>query len=146
MPNSQQIQAALADNKTLKYLRSLSICAGLACFAIGSIYAFADENLVRRPLPPGQTSIVVWIEELGPIWPFLFFFSGLTLIISAIVHRGVILSHGCGFFVWAFYGGAILFGAIRSVPPAPILMGTVSCFIAAAMWIIAKIWASEGVK
>lgn len=145
MPNSH-LQVELAENKTLKLLSVLSITLGLACFAIGAIYAFADESLVRRTLPVGQTTIVAGIEELGPVWPFLFFGAGLTLIISAVTRRLVIISHGCGFFVWGFYGGAILIGSIMSKPPAPILFGTISIFIAAVMWIAAKIWASEGVK
>lgn len=143
---NSKIQEALAENKTLKYIRNLSITFGVAAFAIGSIYAFASDELVRRALPPEQTTIVAAIEELGPVWPFLFFFSGLTLIISAVLKRGVIISHAAGFFVWAFYGGAILLGSIMSRPPAPILMGTAAVFIAVALWWTAKIWASEGVK
>lgn len=102
---------------------------GLMQVAIGLLY-LGPSQLVRRPLPPDQISFVVYIEQAGPYWVVGFVLSGLVLVAAAVRGKGFVVGYAAGVFVWLFYGGAILLGALVSEPPTPVLTGTFACFLA----------------
>lgn len=102
---------------------------GMMQIAVGFLY-LGPSQWVRRPLPPEQVSLVVYIEQAGPWWVLLFALSGLALLVSAFRARGFVLAHATGVFVWLFYGLAIMLGAIFSEPPTPVLAGTIAVFTA----------------
>lgn len=92
---------------------------GLMQVAIGLLY-LGPSQLVRRPLPPDQISVVVYIEQAGPYWVVGFVLSGLMLVAAAVRGKGFVVGHAAGVFVWLFYGGAILLGAlVSSLLPCP---------------------------
>ncbi|WP_371113058.1 hypothetical protein [Rhodococcus sp. JVH1] len=97
--------------------------------AVGLLY-LGPSQLVRRPLPPDQLSLVVYIENAGPYWVIGFVLTGLALIFATIKRRHFVNAHAAGVFMWAFYGLAILLGAIFSVPPTPVLSGAIAIFMA----------------
>ncbi|MFE5699988.1 hypothetical protein [Rhodococcus koreensis] len=103
-------------------------CGGMQ-IAVGLLY-LGPSQLVRRPLPPDQLSLVVYIENAGPYWVFGFVVTGIVLLVSSWRKRGFVVGHAAGVFVWAFYGLAILLGALFSVPPTPVLSGAIAIFLA----------------
>ena len=133
-------------NKTLKALRDLSFGLSMFAFVNGCMYAFAPEHLIRRPLPDGQSSVVQFVESIGPVWPFLFFSIAVLVALASIYRRGVLLAHCLAVFAWAFYGGCIVAGAILSQPPTPIVTGVMALSGASFHWFVAKVWAAEGIK
>lgn len=143
---ASEIEVEEIVDKTLKALRNLSI--GLAVFALvtGCLYAFAPEYLVRRPMPDGQSSVVQFVESIGPVWPFLFWCIAVLVALAAIYRRGVLLAHCIAVFAWAFYGGCIVAGAILSQPPTPIVTGVMALSGASLHWLVAKVWAAEGIR
>ncbi|AON97480.1 hypothetical protein SEA_CHEWYVIII_58 [Rhodococcus phage ChewyVIII] len=143
---ASEIEVEEIVDKTLKALRNLSI--GLAVFALvtGCLYSFAPEYLVRRPLPDGQSSVVQFVESIGPVWPFLFWSIAILVALAAIYRRGVLLAHCIAVFAWAFYGGCIVAGAILSQPPTPIVTGVMALSGASLHWLVAKVWAAEGIR
>lgn len=133
-------------NKTVEALRNLSLWLALFAAVFGGLYAFAPEFLVRKPLPSGQSSVVVFVDSIGPVWPALFFFAAIMVGLSALYRRGVLLAHCIASGVWIFYGACIVVGAILSLPPTPITSGVAALFGAGTHWFAVKIWAAEGIK
>jgi hypothetical protein len=92
--------------------RLTAATAGIMNVTVGALYLPSmPEELVRRPLQPGQVSAVVYIENVGPLWSVIFIITGIVLILAAFRRRGFIPAHLGAVFVWAFYGAAILFSA-----------------------------------
>lgn len=113
-------------------LQWTTIVTGVMAVVLGMVY-FGPDSLIRRPLPEGQVSIVVAVENFAPVWPVLFTLMGVALIGAASARRGrwLLVAHVLAMFGWTFYGSSILIGAILSEPPTPIVMGTTSLFVAA---------------
>lgn len=103
---------------------------GIGQITIGGLYWLAPEELIRRPLQPGQVSAVVWIEGFGPVWTISFVACGLWLVLSAIRHHGFVRAHIAAAGIWAFYSGCILYSALLTEPPVPIVAGTTAAFVA----------------
>lgn len=97
--------------------------------AVGVLY-ISPEELVRRPLQPGQVSAVVWIESTGPMWFFGFVLTGLFLLAAVVRRRGFIFAHVATSTFLALYAGCILFSAVLTEPPVPVVHGTFAGFIA----------------
>lgn len=102
---------------------------GLMQVAVGFLY-LGPSQWVRRPLPPEQISLVVYIEQAGPWWVLFFALSGIVLLAATVRKKGFVVGHAAGVFVWVFYGSAILLGAIFSEPPTPVLAGAIAVFMA----------------
>ena len=119
------------------------VIAGLSVL-VGALYTGPD-SLVRRPLPPGQESIVVVIEHFFPVWPFLVAFTGALLGYAAVIRRGVVATHALVVCAWAFYGLCLILAPIRSVPPSPILVGVIAVGIAVINYAAARLWSALGV-
>lgn len=136
------------DNKTLAAVRNLSLWLASYALVYGGMYAFAPEYLVRNMTPRTGTPVlvVVWVESIGPVWPFLFFFTAVLVGLSALYRRGVLLAHCIATGVWIFYGACIVAGAILSQPPTPITAGVAAIIGAGSHWFTVKIWAAEGIK
>ncbi|OZC50507.1 hypothetical protein [Rhodococcoides fascians] len=102
--------------------------AGIMGICVGALY-LGPSQLVRRPLPPDQINLVVYVEQAGPWWVLLFALTGLWLIVCAVRKTGFVIAHGLSVIVWIFYGGAIFAGAWFSEPPTPILAATIAVFV-----------------
>ena len=102
---------------------------GTMNIAVGALY-LGPSQLVRRPLPPDQISLVVYVESFGPWWVLMFALSGLWLLVATWRRRGFLFAHSLSVMVWGFYGAAILLGAMFSEPPTPILAGAIAAFMA----------------
>ncbi|UOK18019.1 membrane protein [Gordonia phage Hibiscus] len=102
---------------------------GTMNIVVGCLY-LGPSQLVRRPLPPDQISLVVYVESFGPWWVLMFVLSGIWLLVTSIRKRGFLLAHSGSVFIWGFYGLAILLGAMFSEPPTPILAGAIATFMA----------------
>lgn len=126
--------------------RLMAAVTGCMNVAVGVLY-ISPEELVRRPLQPGQVSAVVWVEHsTGPIWFLGFVLTGLALLLSAIRKRGFIFSHvGASVFL-AFYAGCILFSALLTEPPVPVVHGTFAGFFAILHIAIARGDAERGCR
>ena len=118
---------------------------GLMNCTVGLLYVL-PESLVRRPLQPGQVSAVALIESVGPSWTLLFAISGVVLLAVAIRRRGVVRAHNFAVFVWALYGGAVLFSAALTEPPAPIITGVIGFFVALMHGCISRGCAERGLR
>lgn len=114
-------------------LQVTSIITGVMAVILGAVY-FAPEEFLRRPSPPGQTSIVVYIDGLGPVWPLLFLSMGMGLILAVTSRRYVVPAHILALFGWMLYGSAILVGAALSEPPTPVVTGAISIGVAGIHW------------
>ncbi|UTN93315.1 membrane protein [Gordonia phage Widow] len=110
-------------------LQLTSLITGVMAIVMGLVY-FGPDALIRRPLPPGQVSIVVAVESFAPVWPILFTAMGMALIGAVTSRRFVLASHVLAVFGWSFYAASILIGALLSEPPTPIVTGTMSLFVA----------------
>lgn len=103
---------------------------GIGQFGFAALY-IAPEQLVRRPLQPGQVSTVVWIENyFPPAWSIGFALTGLLLIVAALTKKGFVRGHIASAGMWALYGGAILYSALLTEPPVPITLGTLASIVA----------------
>ncbi|MFI5434504.1 hypothetical protein ACHMZP_21820 [Rhodococcus baikonurensis] len=111
-------------------VRIVSLIMGAMAILVGVTY-WGPSEWVRRPLPPGQESLVVIIESIGPVWPIIFTVAGTLLASASIVGRYMVAAHVVGIFGWMFYGSAIVVGAILSEPPAPIVTGLIAIGVAA---------------
>ncbi|MGB3771751.1 MAG: hypothetical protein WBA00_11470 [Rhodococcus sp. (in: high G+C Gram-positive bacteria)] len=125
--------------------RALSAVLALASFLLGLLYAVSYlgmPSLVRRPLPPGQESLVVTIESFGPVWPGLFLLAGTAVALSATFpgRRSLVVAHMGAAFAWTFYGGSILVGAMLTQPPVPIVLGSMALLFPALHVVCALIW------
>lgn len=144
-PETARQIGEIVDRK-LKALRDLSLSLAMIAFLYGGLYAFAPEPLLRRPLPDGQTSVVIWVEYIFPIWPIMFFAVSVLISLSAIYRRGVLLAHSIAVFAWLFYGGCIIAGALLSRPPTPVQLGITALCAGPVHWFVAKAWSAEGIK
>lgn len=134
------------ERAVLAATQLLSVILSGGSIIVGALYA-GPEFLVRRPLPPGQETIVVLVEHAFPVWPFLFALTGLAAIVAALKRKRVIVAHGLVVAAWAFYGICLIIAPLQSVPPTPILVGVISLFIvAAANFGVMRLWAALGVK
>lgn len=109
--------------------RLMAAVTGCMQVAVGVLY-ISPEELVRRPLQPGQVSAVVWVESIGPMWFYGFLLTGLALILAAARRRGFIFAHVASSAFLAFYAGCILFSAVLTEPPVPVVHGTFAGFMA----------------
>lgn len=118
---------------------------GIGMLTVGSIYG-GPEELVRRPLAPGQVSAVVWIESFGPVWVLTFALSGLWLIASAVRSKGFVRAHIAATGVWAFYSGCILISAFLTEPPVPVVAVAVAGVVSLMNIAIARGDAERGCR
>lgn len=109
--------------------RLMAAVTGCMQVAVGVLY-ISPEELVRRPLQPGQVSAVVWIESIGPMWFLGFVLTGLFLLAAVVRRRGFIFAHIAASTFLAAYAGCILFSAVLTEPPVPIVHGTFAGFMA----------------
>ncbi|WAB10594.1 hypothetical protein SEA_ECLIPTUS_29 [Gordonia phage Ecliptus] len=109
--------------------RLMAAVTGCMQVAVGVLY-ISPEELVRRPLQPGQVSAVVWVESIGPMWFFGFLLTGLALLLAVTRRRGFIFAHIATSVFLAFYAGCILFSAVLTEPPVPVVHGTFAGFMA----------------
>lgn len=110
-------------------LQLTSLITGVMAVVLGTVY-FGPEEFIRPASPAGQTSIVVYVESLGPVWPALFITMGVVLILAVTSRRGIIASHVLAVFGWMFYGSALLIGEVLSEPPTPIVTGVLAIGVA----------------
>lgn len=120
---------SLPDALRFTGLQVTSMITGVMAVVLGCVY-FAPESFIRRPLPPGQTSLVVYIDQLGPVWPLLFIVMGISLILAITARRYVVPAHILAVFGWMFYGSALLIGAVFSEPPTPVVTGAIAVGVA----------------
>lgn len=125
--------------------RLMAAVTGCMNVAVGVLY-ISPEELVRRPLQPGQVSAVVWVEAAGPIWFLGFVLTGLALLAAAIRKRGFIFSHVASSCFLAFYAGCILFSAVLTEPPVPVVHGTFAGFMAILHIAVARGDAERGCR
>ena len=109
--------------------RLMAAVTGCMQVAVGVLY-ISPEELVRRPLQPGQVSAVVWIESIGPMWFLGFVLTGLFLLAAVVRRRGFIFAHIAASTFLAAYAGCILFSAVLTEPSVPIVHGTFAGFMA----------------
>jgi FtsH-binding integral membrane protein len=127
--------------------RLTAATAGIMNVTVGALYLPSmPEELVRRPLQPGQVSAVVYIEHIGPLWSVMFIITGVVLIMAAMRRRGFIPAHLGAVFVWAFYGAAILFSAFLTQPPVPVVAGAIASFTALVHLAVARGCAERGMR
>lgn len=120
---------SLPDALRFTGLQVTSIITGVMAVVLGVVY-FAPESFIRRPLPPGQISLAVYIEQRWPVWPLLFIVMGISLILAITARRYVVLAHILAVFGWMFYGSAILIGAVFSEPPTLVITGAIAVGVA----------------
>lgn len=120
---------SLPDAVRFTGLQVTSLITGVMAVILGCVY-FAPEEFIRRSLPPGQTSIVVYVTQLGPVWPVLFITMGLALILAVTARRGVVAAHVLAVFGWMFYGSALLLGSVFSEPPTSVVTGSIAVGVA----------------
>ena len=126
--------------------RLMAAVTGCMNVAVGVLY-ISPEELVRRPLQPGQVSAVVWVEHsTGPIWFLGFLLTGLALLAAAIRKRGFIFSHVASSCFLAFYAGCILFSAVLTEPLVPVVHGTFAGFMAILHIAVARGDAERGCR
>lgn len=110
-------------------LQWISLITGVMGVVMGLVYV-GPEAFIRRPLPPGQTTLVVAVEALGPVWPVLYTLMGIGLILAVTARRFLLPAHAFAVLVWMFYGACVIIGSLQSQPPAPIITGVMSAFVA----------------
>ncbi|WP_395705163.1 hypothetical protein [Rhodococcus ruber] len=119
--------------------------AGMMSCTLGVLYLM-PEQLVRRPMQPGQVSAVVLIEGLGPWWTVLFVATGLMLLAAATRRRGFVVAHNASVFVWLFYSCCVLYSALLTEPPVPVVTGTLAGFVALLHACIARGCVERGLR
>ena len=120
---------SLPDALRFTGLQVTSIITGVMAVILGVVY-FAPEESHGHLLPPGQPSLVVYIEQLGPVWPLLFLGMGISLILAITARRYVVLAHILAVFGWMFYGSALLIGEVFSEPPTSVVTGAIAVGVA----------------
>jgi tryptophan-rich sensory protein len=120
---------SLPDALRFTGLQITSIITGVMAVILGVVY-FAPEESHGHPLPPGQPSLVVYIEQLGPVWPMVFIVMGISLILVITARRYVVLAHILAVFGWMFYGSALLIGEVFSEPPTSVVTGAIAVGVA----------------
>lgn len=124
--------------------RFLSFILALGAVVVGVFYS-GPEGLVRRPVRPGQETLVVIVEHLFPVWPLLFCIAGVGVFFALVLMRGLIVAHGVVVAVWAFYALCLIVGPILSVPPSPILVGVIAIVVMLTNAAAMRLWAALGV-
>lgn len=125
--------------------RLTAATAGIMQVTVGLLY-IGPEELVRRPLLPGQVSAVVYIEGIGPVWTVSFVLAGLFLIWAAVRKEGFVPGYIAAAGVWGLYGGAVLISALLTEPPVPVLTGTIASFVALLKLTIARDCSERGLR
>jgi hypothetical protein len=125
--------------------RLTAATAGIMQVTVGLLY-IGPEQLVRRPLLPGQVSAVVYIEGIGPVWTAIFILSGLYLVFAAARKKRFVPGHIAAAGVWGLYGGAVLISALLTEPPVPVLAGTIASFVALLHLSLARGCAERGLR
>lgn len=120
---------SLPDALRFTGLQITSLITGVMAVVLGVVY-FAPEESHGHPLPPGQPSLVVYIEQLGPVWPMVFIVMGISLILVITARRYVVLAHILAVFGWMFYGSALLIGEVFSEPPTSVVTGAIAVGVA----------------
>ena len=133
------------ERAVVQAARFLSLILAVGATTVGMFYA-GPEFLVRRPVRPGQETLVVIVENVFPLWPIIFLTAGLTVLAAALVMRSLIVAHGIQIAVWAFYSLCLILGPIMSVPPAPILVGVIAVIVVMTNVAAIRLWAALGVK
>ncbi|KZF03206.1 hypothetical protein A2J03_08180 [Rhodococcus sp. EPR-157] len=134
------------ERAVLAAAQMLSVFLAAGSIVVGLLYA-GPEQLVRRPLPVGQETLVVVIESAFPVWPFLFITTGLILLVCALRKKSLLIGHGFVVLGWAFWGFCLIIGPLRSVPPAPIIVGVIAFVLGVAANVgTMRLWAALGVK
>jgi hypothetical protein len=121
----------------------MAAVTGCMNVAVGVLY-ISPEELVRRPLQPGQVSAVVYVENFGPVWFVGFLATGLALLLSASRAKGFVNAHIAASVMLAFYSACILFSAVLTEPPVPVVHGTFAGFMAILHIAIARGDAERG--
>lgn len=129
----------------MKGLTVVSASMGCAALWIAGAY-IGPEEWVRRPLPEGQMSLVQTVENIAPVWPFLFGFAGFALLWTTVIRRGVVATHALAATLWMFYGLLLLLSSLLSEPPAPILTGGISVWAAVMHFGCAVSWSERGFR
>lgn len=110
--------------------RLTSATAGIMQATVGVLYLPTfPESLVRRPLMPGQVSAVALIEGIGPLWTTLFVATAVALLVAAVRGKGFVYSHIAAAGISVGYGSCILFSAVLTEPPVPVVHGTYATFV-----------------
>lgn len=120
---------SLPDALRFTGLQVTSIITGVMAVVLGCVY-FAPEESHGHPLTPGQPSLVVYIEQLGPVWPMVFLGTGIALILAITARRYVVLAHILAVFGWMLYGSALLIGEVFSEPPTSVVTGAIAVGVA----------------
>lgn len=122
---------SLPDALRFTGLQVTSLITGVMALVLGCYY-FAPEERFRRPLPPppGQPSLVVYIDQLGPVWPTVFLGMGIALILAITARRYVVPAHILAVFGWMFYGSSLLIGEVFSEPPTSVVTGAIAVGVA----------------
>lgn len=120
---------SLPDALRFTGIQVTSMITGVMAVVLGCVY-FAPEESHGHLLPPGQPSLVVYIEQLGPVWPMVFLGMGISLILAITARRYVVLAHILAVFGWMFYGSALLIGEVFSEPPTSVVTGAIAVGVA----------------
>ena len=120
---------SLPDALRFTGIQVTSMITGVMAVVLGCVY-FAPEESHGHLLPPGQPSLVVYIEQLGPVWPMVFLGMGIALILAITARRYVVLAHILAVFGWMFYGSALLIGEVFSEPPTSVVTGAIAVGVA----------------
>jgi tryptophan-rich sensory protein len=120
---------SLPDALRFTGLQVTSIITGVMAVILGVVY-FAPEESHGHPLPPGQPSLVVYIEQLGPVWPLLFLTMGVALILAVTARRYIVPAHILAVFGWTLYGSALFIGEVFSEPPTSVVTGAIAVGVA----------------
>ncbi len=120
---------SLPDALRFTGLQVTSLITGVMEVVLGVVY-FAPESYIQRPLPPGQISLAVYIDQRFPVWPLLFIALGIALILAITARRYVVLAHILAVFGWMFYGSGILIGGVFSEPPTLVITGVIAVGVA----------------
>ncbi|MFF0706976.1 hypothetical protein [Gordonia sputi] len=123
--------------------RLVSFITGVMAILVGVIY-FGPSEWVRRPLPPGQVSLVSIIESAVPVWSILFCLTGAALVFCVMSRRHLIAAHILAIFTWTFYGMALLLSAVLSEPPAPIVTGVIALGLVGVHWGLIQVHQEQG--
>lgn len=122
---------SLPDALRFTGLQVTSIITGVMAVILGVVY-FAPEESHGHPLPPGQPSLVVYIEQPAwPVWPTMFIVMGISLILAITARRYVVPAHILAVFGWMFYGSALLIGeGIPETAPTSVVTGAIAVGVA----------------
>ena len=121
---------SLPDALRFTGLQVTSIITGVMAVVLGCVYFAPEEHRGGHLLPPGQPSLVVYIEQLGPVWPMVFLGMGISIILAITARRYVVLAHILAVFGWMFYGSALLIGEVFSEPPTSVVTGAIAVGVA----------------